>query len=311
MTNREKIEMLKDSIIVLYEKEGRSKQYISDLLFVDRKVLTECIKEWELIQADKRYLKPSSEKFLNKNRKVIIDMLNSNFSMTDISEKLKISRSSLLKTYIKNDKELLHYYNLYKQRLEDNKNQNIQNKIEKSSRMYVKDFPEDELWKDILGYENYQISNHGRVRKFVKKYGYYYLVQTQKNIKSNRVFVTLYKKTKKENLNVARLVAFAFVEGYSEINNTVDHKDGDVNNNYALNLEWISQSENNSRAYKNGKPGHKAFSKRKKFKKIILDDKYEFKTIVSLAKFLGVSETQVGRYIDGECKTNHKFEFIY
>lgn len=46
--------------------------------------------------------------------------------------------------------------------------------------------------------------------------------------------------------------------------------------------------------------------------KIILDDKYEFKTIVALAKFLGKSETQISRYINGETNcSDHTFKFIY
>ena len=40
-------------------------------------------------------------------------------------------------------------------------------------------------------------------------------------------------------------------------------------------------------------------------------NKYEFKTLVSLAKFLGISEVQLNRYIDKECKSDHKFTFIY
>ena len=36
MTQKEKIEMLKETITFLYEKEGRSKSYISRLLCVDR-----------------------------------------------------------------------------------------------------------------------------------------------------------------------------------------------------------------------------------------------------------------------------------
>ena len=47
------------------------------------------------------------------------------------------------------------------------------------------------------------------------------------------------------------------------------------------------------------------------FKKIILNDMYEFKTITALAKFCGVSWTQMNRYIANECKHDYKIEFIY
>ena len=49
---------------------------------------------------------------------------------------------------------------------------------------------------------------------------------------------------------------------------------------------------------------------RKQYKDIILDNKYHFKTITALAKFLNVSWTQADRYIKGECKSNHTFKLI-
>ena len=55
MTQKEKINILKDTIVKLYEKEGRSIVYISELLNIDRKSLTTAINEWELIKADKRH----------------------------------------------------------------------------------------------------------------------------------------------------------------------------------------------------------------------------------------------------------------
>ena len=64
MTQKEKIEMLKETITFLYEKEGRSKSYISRLLCVDRKTLVYKINEWSLIKANISYMKPSTLKFL-------------------------------------------------------------------------------------------------------------------------------------------------------------------------------------------------------------------------------------------------------
>lgn len=310
MTQIEKVNMLKDTITFLYEKEGRSKKYISDLLQVNRKTLAEFIEEWCLVKADERHLTPSSQKFLNKNKRRIVDMLNSDLSITDIAKALNVERRSLVRTYIQNDKELLHYYNLYKKRLGDATRARKQAAMDASSRVYMHD-EDSEEWRDVLGYKGYQVSNKGRVRKYAARYNSYYLISLQKNIRNGRIFATLQIDSKKANLNVARLVAHTFVDGYSAERNTVDHLDGNVENNRAENLEWVSQGENNRRIYKDGKAGHRAYSKSGKFKKIVLDDKYEFKTLVALAKFLHVSETQLGRYISGECKSNHKFKFVY
>ena len=311
MTQKEKINILKDTIVKLYEKEGRSIVYISELLNVDRKSLTTAINEWELIKADKRHLNPSSEKFLNKNRQIIIDMLNSDKTITEIANRLDIGRKSLLDTFIKNDKELLHTYNQYKQRQQLNKDNRIQHLKNESSRNYDFEDLENEVWKDILGYPGYQVSNMGRVKKYAKRYDSYYLLSIIYNSESERAYVTLFSDKNKKTLNLARLVALAFVSGKTEENNTVDHKDNDFKNNKAENLEWVSQGENNARAYERGKAPNIGYTKRGKFTKIVMDEKYEFKTIRAMAKFLNISETQASRYLDGESNTEHVFRLVF
>ena len=312
MTQKEKIIMLKDTIVILYEKEGRSKAYISNLLSLDRKLLTEKINEWELVKADQRHLTPSNEKFLNKHRKTIIDMLDSDISITEIATKIGKTRSSLLKTFIKNDKELLHHYNMHNKRKENNTKQRFEDLKTKSSRNYNIDTIEDEIWKEIVGFTGYFVSNMGRVKRFAKRYQSFYLITITYNKVNGYGYVALVNNDgKTKNMNVARLVAHNFVDGFCKEKNTVDHKDGDKHNNRASNLEWTSQGINNQRAYERGKPAHTGYSKRGKFQKIILDDKYEFKTIRALSKFLQVSETQVNRYLDGVSKTEHTFKIIY
>ncbi len=294
----------------MYEKEGRSKSYISSLLDINRRALVAKINEWELVKGEKKHLSPSTKKFFNKHADEIADMLNSDMFISDIAKKIGVNRTSLLRTYIYGDKKLLHCYNLYKQRQKSKKNDRINGLISRSSRIYADDL-DGEIWRDILGYENYQVSNYGRIRKLAKAYGKYYLIRSQKNHLSQREYVTLTKNGMHKNLSLPRIVAHTFVDGFSDENNTVDHIDGDVLNNKASNLAWVSQSINNSNAYKNGRNKSIAYSKSGRFKKIIMDKKYEFKTIKALSKFLKVSETQASRYIFGESKTDHTFQFVY
>ncbi|MCD8109247.1 MAG: NUMOD4 motif-containing HNH endonuclease [Clostridiales bacterium] len=313
LTNKAKCELLKDSITYLYEKEGRSKSYISRVLMLDRTTLARCINdEWGLVKADERHLTPSNQKFLNNHRKDIVDMLDTDITMSDIARKLKISRKSLLDTFIRQDKELLHHYNLYKQRAANRSEQCKQEKMDKSRLDYDFEPIEGEEWQPILGYEQYEVSNMGRVRHYAQRYKKYYLLKLHINNFHGRAQIILHDaEGKQHTLNFARIVAHTFVGGFDENHNTVDHLDGNPLNNRADNLEWVSQSENNLRSFQNGKKGHAGYSKNKKFRCVILDGKYEFKTFVALAKFLGVSETQLGRYIDGVTKTTHTFEFKY
>lgn len=306
MTQKEKIEMLKDTIIKLYEQEGRSKSYISRLLSIDRKTLTYKIQEWDLKQKKVHRLTPSNQKFANKHRQLIKSRLDNNVAQTEIAKELGVT-IDYLSNIIRRDERLNKTKQEYILRIKNKAVEKKQTCMEQSSRCYEVDDIDGEIWKEILGYENYFISNFGRVKKYIKTYNSFMLVKAGKNCRSQREYVRINER----GLQVARLVGFAFVEGYSQENNTIDHKNGNFSDNRAENLEWVSQSENNRRAYVNGKKPHKVYSKNGKFKQVMVNDKYTFKTIVATAKFLGVSPTQVQRYISGETKSDYNIKLIY
>ncbi|MGL5086181.1 MAG: NUMOD4 domain-containing protein [Clostridium sp.] len=306
MTQREKIELLKTTIVFLYEKEGRSKSYISKLLDVDRKTLTYIIEDWDLKQANLGYLNPSNQKFANKHRQFIKSKLDQNMSQIKIAKELGVSRDYLI-NIINKDDVLSRANKDYVNRLKLGAEICKKNQMENSSLNYNVVDEDGEEWTNILGYEHYFISNKGRIKKYIKRYDSYTLLKSNINSSSGRSYI----KIEDKGLQVSRLVGFAFVEGYSDTNNTIDHIDGDFTNNIASNLQWVSQSENNKRAYTKGRSVSKAYNKNKKFKKIVVDKKYEFKTIISFANFCNVSQSQAHRYISGECKYKYEIEFIY
>ncbi len=307
MTQKEKITLLKNTIVTMYEKEGRSKSYISRILEVDRKTLIGMINEWKLVQANISRLTPSNQKFANKHRQLIKSRLDNNISQVKIANELGVGRD-YLRNIISKDEVLNKANQDYVHRLKVQAEENKENAMNMSNRDYHFEELEGEEWKEILGYDGYYISNMGRVKHYIKGYDKFILLKPYQNLKN---YGRLYIRIQDKALQVSRLVGFAFVKGNSEEKNTIDHIDGDPTNNRADNLDWVSQSENNERAYKNGRTKNIAYSKNGRFKKIILDDKYEFSTITSLAKFLGVSHTQTQRYISGETKFSRNVEFIY
>lgn len=312
MTHREKIELLQNTIVQLYEKEGRSKSYISRLLEVDRKVLSEKINEWGLVQAQVSRLTPSRQKWWNSNRSKVIKMLDQDIPINEISKEMGISRHSLVRTYIKKDKEALHHLNMFHHRARKRAEARKEEIIKSSGLQYEYEKIKGEKWADIKGYPGYQVSNKGRVRSYKKSYNRWALLSLNKNVKSGRMYVQLpNSKGRISGLSVARLVAFNFVEGHSEENNTVNHKDLDVTNNKAENLEWVSQSENNKHAYQNGREIVKGGQLLGKFKHIELDGKYRFKTVEALSRFLGKSTTQTYRYITGETPFDRDIKIVY
>ena len=112
-----------------------------------------------------------------------------------------------------------------------------------------------EIWKDVKGYEGIcQVSNYGRLRtigRFVansrngEKTLYRKPIIKKQTLSGGYLIVTLNKDGKCETAFVHRLVAAAFVPGFTERKNQVNHKDEDKTNNRADNLEWVTTAENN------------------------------------------------------------------
>ena len=120
----------------------------------------------------------------------------------------------------------------------------------------------EEIWKDIEGFPNYQISDLGRIK--VKEYSKNNrtfnekLLKPQTNKRSGYVQIMLTDENNQRKLKyLHRLVANAFLPKDDNIT-TVIHKDGDKANNKASNLEY-------------GKPNtrHKTEVDRKRFKYLI------------------------------------------
>lgn len=93
------------------------------------------------------------------------------------------------------------------------------------------------ILRTINGYENYKISDSGEV----------FNTKTNKQLKQQEkkgyMNVSLFKKGKKKNELVHRLVAKAFIPNpynYPQIN----HKDENPKNNNASNLEWCTAKYN-------------------------------------------------------------------
>ena len=113
----------------------------------------------------------------------------------------------------------------------------------------------NEIWKPIKGYEGiYEVSSYGRVRSLdrhiVRKNDADYRLKgrvlTPKTYKRHYAKVRLIIANVSDNeYHVHRLVADAFVENPKGFPN-VRHINGDIHDNRADNLAWVTQRENNN-----------------------------------------------------------------
>ena len=101
---------------------------------------------------------------------------------------------------------------------------------------------EDELWKDIQGYDgDYQISNYGRVKSLKRKNPL--ILSPILGRTEDYYSIGLTKNGNKSHYSIDRLVAEAFIpnpNNYPEVN----HIDENTKNNNANNLEWVTHSQN-------------------------------------------------------------------
>lgn len=163
-----------------------------------------------------------------------------------------------------------------------------------------------EVWKSIKGYEGaYMISNTGKVmslpRQGVK--GNAPKIRMLSLTIDGYVKVRLIYNGKDETHRVHRLVAEAFIDN-PEGKETVNHIDGNKQNNNVLNLEWSNRSEQMVHAYKNNLkvPVHTnrklTDEQAEAIRKEYVRQSKEHGT-VALAKKYGVNNSTIGMIVRG------------
>lgn len=120
---------------------------------------------------------------------------------------------------------------------------------------------EAEEWRDINGFETYQVSQFGSVRRKARKVksvvpqhkGFRTLSEKMCAITDNGrgyKLVSFKIDGVRRNHYVHRLVADAFIPNHENLPQ-VNHIDGDKSNNHVENLEWVTNQRNRDHAADN------------------------------------------------------------
>ena len=110
-----------------------------------------------------------------------------------------------------------------------------------------------ELWLPVAGFDWYEVSNHGRLRRIKGCPGGHAGLITHVQVcpKGDYLQYRMRLGGKKTARYIHRLVAEHFVDGQAE-GLEVNHKDGDKQNNRWTNLEWVTRKQNLFHAYTTG-----------------------------------------------------------
>ena len=163
----------------------------------------------------------------------------------------------------------------------------------------------EEIWKDIEGYEGYyQVSNQGRVKSLDRVVPHARcgtITKKEKILKHGNTkgydMVVLCVEHKKKAITDHKLVAEAFIckkENYLQIN----HIDGNPRNNVVSNLEWCTPYQNTIHALKN------KLRKTKLSEKDVLEIRYKYNekniTRKELAQQYSVDYSSIHRIVHNE-----------
>ena len=101
------------------------------------------------------------------------------------------------------------------------------------------------MWKDIKGFDNYEVSTEGQVRNITTGH----ILKPRDNGRGY-LEVGLHTNKKRTHKYIHRLVAEAFIPNPNN-KPEVNHIDEDKTNNSVNNLEWLTHKENNNYGTKN------------------------------------------------------------
>lgn len=164
----------------------------------------------------------------------------------------------------------------------------------------------NEIWMNINGYEDYQISNYGRVKSL--KNGKERMLSPRLR-RDGYLDVNLWENGKQKFYQVHRLVAEYFVPGYQE-GYVVNHIDEDKTNNVASNLEWISQRQNTIHGTAIERRVCTYHSNRNKTVYCTELD-MTFKTQAEAARYFGVTGPTIYKVLAGIRNTVKGYHLIY
>lgn len=171
---------------------------------------------------------------------------------------------------------------------------------------------EKEIFREIDGFPDYEVSNLGRVCSFKGKYPK--ILKPGKH-QCGYLYVILYNGGKHVTKKVHRLVAEAFIPNL-ENKPTVNHIDENKENNVAENLEWVTRRENCNHGTRNKRMAEALLNRRDLSKPVVQytsDGVFMalYPSTHEAERVTGISQANISRVCQGKRKTAGGYEWCY
>lgn len=165
---------------------------------------------------------------------------------------------------------------------------------------------EKEIWKEIDGFPDYEVSNLGRVCSFKGKYPK--ILKPWKN-SCGYLAVGICTGRKRVMKRVHRLVAEAFIPNLKN-KPEVNHIDEDKLNNVAENLEWVTRRENCNHGTRNKRM---AETQGKTVIQYTTDGVFvaEYPSTHEAERVTGISQADISKACRGKLKTAGGYIWCY
>lgn len=166
-----------------------------------------------------------------------------------------------------------------------------------------------EVWKEIEGYPNYQISNLGRVKSLnYLRTGKEKIMKGYKD-KYGYLYVGLYKEGKVKMLKIHRLVALAFIDNPDNLQQ-VNHIDENPTNNSVDNLEWCTAKYNINYGTRNKRASE---SKSLPILQFSFDGEFikKWDSATEASRVLGINQGNICSCLKGKLKTAGNYIWCY
>lgn len=165
---------------------------------------------------------------------------------------------------------------------------------------------EKEIWKEIDGFPDYEVSNLGRVCSFK---GRYPRILKLRKSSSGYLQVILCMGGKMIGKTIHRLVAESFVPN-PENKPQVNHIDEDKKNNVAENLEWVTRKENCNHGTRNKRV---AETKGKVVVQYTTGGFFmaEYPSIMEAGRVTGIAQSSICQVCRGKRKTAGGYIWCY